>query len=271
MTLKEKSQLVEVIGTHLQGKFTAAQINSLLKRYRISFDKQTVVRNKKLYATGIIGPQSDDVIIKIAKYLKLDIPEEYKNKPKQPKVPIKSPPKSARLQKSVSRQIIGKKVFISHASADKDIVEKIIDLLKVMGVNSDKIFCTSFDGYGIDLGDNFLDALKRELNKDALVLFVFSKKFYESPICLCEMGAAWVTTKEHVPILIPPFGFADVKGVFPNTQGMILNDKDKINSLKERIEKFFSLTPAKHSIWERERNNILEEIDRRLNAMRFYY
>ncbi|WP_192823914.1 hypothetical protein [Rufibacter sp. LB8] len=130
MTLKEKSQLVEVIGTHLQGKFTAAQINSLLKRYRISFDKQTMVRNKKLYATGIIGPQSDDVIIKIAKYLKLDIPEEYKTKPKQPKAPTKSPVKSARLQKSVFRQITGKKVFISHTSADKDIVEKVIDLLK---------------------------------------------------------------------------------------------------------------------------------------------
>lgn len=83
-------------------------------------------------------------------------------------------------------------IIISHASADKDIVEKLIDLLRGMGVNPSNIFCSSFEGYGIDLGDNFLDSLKRELGDKALVLSVLSRKFYESPICFCEMGAAWV-------------------------------------------------------------------------------
>ncbi|PIQ21069.1 MAG: hypothetical protein COW65_11260 [Cytophagales bacterium CG18_big_fil_WC_8_21_14_2_50_42_9] len=271
MTSKERNQIIDAISTCLQETSTTAQINSYLKKYKVSFDKQTAVNNKKVYANEILSAQQDDVIVKIAKSLRLEVPDEFKPKPKPRKAPLKKPAKRIVADKPTATRSSVKKVFISHASADKDIVEKIIDLLRGMGVSSDKIFCTSFEGYGIDLGDNFLDALKQELSNNVLVLFVLSRKFYASPICLCEMGAAWITTKEHVPILIPPLGFEDVKGVFPNTQGMILNDKDKINSLKERIEKFFNLTPAKHSIWERERNNILEEIDRRLANRRFSY
>jgi len=104
-----------------------------------------------------------------------------------------------------------------------------------------------------------------------MVLFVLSKNFYDSPICMCQMGAAWMATKEHIPILIPPFSFKEVKGVFPNTQGMILTDKNKINSLKESMERFFNLEPMKHSIWEQDRTNILEEIERRLQRRGFYH
>ena len=268
MTSKERTQLIDLIGSRLQKTSTTAQINSFLKKYRIPFDKQATVRNKKLYATGVISGQPEGTIIKMAKSLKLALPEEFKSTAKQPKAPIK---RTVKADKPKTIHKVGKKVFISHASADKDIVEKLIDLLRAIGVNPSDIFCSSFEGYGINLGDNFLDTLKRELGNEALVLFVLSRKFYESPICLCEMGAAWVTSKEHVPILIPPLTFGDVKGVFPNTQGMFLNDKDKINSLKELIEKFFKLTPVKHSIWERERNNILEEIEKRLSNWRYNY
>ena len=48
------------------------------------------------------------------------------------------------------------KIFISHSSADIDIVEKVIDILEAIGVPSDKIFCSSFEGYGIRLGSDFL-------------------------------------------------------------------------------------------------------------------
>jgi hypothetical protein len=108
------------------------------------------------------------------------------------------------------------KTFISHATKDAPIVEELIELLEVIGLPSDRIFCSSFAGYGIDLGDNFLDALKEELSNDTLVLFVLSHNFYASPVCLCEMGATWVQTKDHIPILVPPFNFADIKSLSEN-------------------------------------------------------
>ena len=84
-----------------------------------------------------------------------------------------------------------RRVFISHASQDSGIVEELVELLEIIGLNHEHIFCTSFAGYGIDLGENCLDAIKDELiNNDVLVLFVLTHHFYASPICLCDNPAS---------------------------------------------------------------------------------
>ncbi|MFK7787511.1 MAG: toll/interleukin-1 receptor domain-containing protein [Crocinitomicaceae bacterium] len=153
-----------------------------------------------------------------------------------------------------------KKLFISHSSKDSLYVEQLIDIIENIGVPSDKIFCSSFEDYGIRLGEDFLARLKKELNHDVLVVFVLSNNFYASPISLCEMGATWMQTNEHIPMLIPPFDYESVKGVIPNTQGMKINDKNKMNSFKERLESFFSIESTSFSIWERKRDNSLKII-----------
>ncbi|ELF1354500.1 toll/interleukin-1 receptor domain-containing protein [Vibrio tarriae] len=158
------------------------------------------------------------------------------------------------------------KIFISHASKDVEVVEEIIELLEAIGVESNQIFCTSFEGYGIELGENFLDAIKNELSSDSMVLFVLSENFYASPVCMCEMGAAWVLSKEHIPVVVPPLSYSDIKGVLPLTQGMVLTDAMKLNSFKEKIEKTFSITnKLSYSTWERKRDRVCNRLDKVLS------
>jgi hypothetical protein len=169
---------------------------------------------------------------------------------------------SDKAEKSSDPNFTINKVFISHSNKDKAYVEEIIDLIETIGLNSSQIFCSSFDGYGIDLGDNFLERIKEELNENVLVLFILSENFYQSPICLCEMGATWIKTKEHIPILIPPFDFNQVQGVIPLTQGFKIDDSLKLNLFKEKIEKLFLLKPIDNSVWERKRDRNLGRIQR---------
>ena len=172
-----------------------------------------------------------------------------------------SPPASEQNNSLTSNKI--SKVFISHATADAEVVEEVIDILETIGLESNQIFCTSFEGYGIDLGENFLDAIKEELSSDCLVIFLLSKKFYESQVCLCEMGATWVLAKEHIPVLIPPLDFSDVKGVIPLTQGFKINEPLKLNIFKDKIEKAFSIQSSlTMSTWERKRDRILARIEK---------
>lgn len=162
---------------------------------------------------------------------------------------------------------ISSKIFISHAIKDKAIVEEIIELLESIGVNTEKIFCSSFEGYGIPLGDNFLDRIKQELSSDVLVLFVLTESFYESKICLCEMGAAWALSKQHIPIVVPPLKYKDIQGVIPLTQGLIINDAAKLNSFKERIEQLFNLgSRLNFSTWERKRDRFIRDIETHLSV-----
>lgn len=154
------------------------------------------------------------------------------------------------------------KIFISHASADQKIVENILDLLESIGILQKQIFCSSFEGYGIPLGENFLERIKNELVSDVLVLFVITENFYASKVCLCEMGAAWALSRQHIPIVVPPLNYKDIQGVIPLTQGLLLNDFSKLNSLKEKLEEDFHLeNKMTFSIWERKRNNFLKNIE----------
>jgi hypothetical protein len=163
------------------------------------------------------------------------------------------------LDKKVDTNI--SKVFISHASKDKEIVEEIIELLEVFGLDNNKIFCTSFEGYGIPLGENFLEKIKHELDENVLVVFVLTNNFYNSPVCLCEMGATWVKTSSHIPVLVPPFDYSDIKGVIGSTQGFKLNEPLQLNLFKDQIIEKFGLQLIDNSAWERKRDRILKRIN----------
>ncbi|CAL2082787.1 conserved hypothetical protein [Tenacibaculum dicentrarchi] len=158
-----------------------------------------------------------------------------------------------------------KKVFISHSSQDTNVVEELIEILESLGLNSTQIFCSSFEGYGIDYGENFLDRIKTELDTNVLVLFVLSKNFYESPICLCEMGATWIKTNIHIPILIPPFDFSDIQGVIPLTQGFKVNDSLALNQFKDQVEKLFEIqNKLEFTTWERKRDRIINRLEKNI-------
>lgn len=156
-----------------------------------------------------------------------------------------------------------KKVFISHSSKDKHFADELIEILEYIGVPSENIFCTSVEGYGTPLGENFLETIKNELTPNTLVLFLISENFYGSPVSLCEMGATWIQSNFHIPILIPPMTFEDVEGVIPLTEGLLINDKTKINSLKIKIENDLTIKNKKNDFtkWERKRDKFLKRIE----------
>ena len=136
----------------------------------------------------------------------------------------------------------------------------MIEVLETVGLRSEQIFCSSFEGYGIDLGENFLERIKTELDSNVLVIFILSRNFYASPISLCEMGEAWIKTNEHIPVLIPPFDYKEIKGVIPLTQGFKINKPLTLNLFKQKIEELFWLEPIDFSTWERKRDRILGRV-----------
>jgi hypothetical protein len=121
-------------------------------------------------------------------------------------------------------------------------------------------------GYGIPLGEDWLQTLKSEVSGEVIVLFVVSENYYKSAVSLCEMGAAWALSKRHIPILIPPLDYVDMKGVIPLTQGFHVNERHKWTTLKTKMETLFNLTPKAPEIWESRRDEILARIEKLLPA-----
>lgn len=167
-------------------------------------------------------------------------------------------------QSKQTTQIKMKKIFLSHSSKDREQVDLFKDLLETIGIHPTQIFYSSGSGYGIPLGENLFNYLRAELSQESLVIFLYSEEFFKSAVCMCEMGAAWILTKKHIPVIIPPFDYDKVKGVFPNDIGCKINDRDQLNVLKDQLEREFSLTPRSTSSWEQKRNKYLEEINKLL-------
>ncbi|MCF2502745.1 TIR domain-containing protein [Dyadobacter sp. CY107] len=233
---------------------THKQVESLLHGYGLHEGHNSNWGLLSDYIENVLVASDDEGIIKMEKDFNLGILTS-------PKLNFAKPEKDSDKNEESP---MTKKIFISHASVDKEIVEQVIEYIRAIGVPDDNIFCTSFPGYGIPLGENFLDRIRVEIRSDTIVIFVLSHNFYKSAVSLCEMGAAWVNSKEHIPVLIPPFEFNEIKGVIPLTQGMRINDKDYINELKEKLEIFFNLKPKKQSIWEKDREKIYQSTEKLL-------
>ena len=153
-------------------------------------------------------------------------------------------------------------VFISHSSKDKDFVEALVSLLESLGFDNTNLFCSSIPDYWIGLSQDILDSLhKLFVEHELFVIFIQSPRYYESPISLNEMGAAWVLKTNYCSILTKDMRREDMKGVVNSNTIFIKVDtpeaSSRMNELKNQLTETFGLTPMSDSTWERKRNMFL--------------
>jgi hypothetical protein len=119
-------------------------------------------------------------------------------------------------------------LFISHSSKDIVIVEALVELLVGIGIDEKSITCTSVEGTHIHTAENIMETLRNVLDgEQTVVFFILSPNFYESPVCLNEMGAVWVKRAKYYSILVPGFSRSDIAGVI---------DKDDVNVSLSNID-----------------------------------
>lgn len=154
-------------------------------------------------------------------------------------------------------------VFISHASKDKPFVEALVDLLEGIGLTKENLFCSSVDGYGIPLSQDIFETLRGLFNEhDLYVIFVHTPRFYDSHVCLNEMGAAWVLKTDFCSILSQDMNFENMDGVVNKQSLSIKVDSvdaaSRLNELKNKLIRLLGLVPVDETKWERKRNNFLK-------------
>lgn len=160
------------------------------------------------------------------------------------------------------------KLFISHSKDDSIIVEKFVTMLEQLGVKRSQMFCSSITGYGIPQGAGDLyDYIRKEMsNENLFVIMMLSNNYYKSPVCLNEMGAAWVNQCEYQSILLPGFEFSEIDGAI-NPRDMCFSLSDRVNrnhalnEFKDRVIEYLGLEQVDHSLWERFRDKFTREID----------
>lgn len=242
--LKRNELIKEISEKLIESTQNTTEINSILRGYEIQKNLLSdSVSSKRNYLKSVLGEITNQTIFKIA--TDYGIASKYA-------IEIED--------KTIMKQN-EKKVFISHSSKDNEQIKPLIDLIENIGVPHSQIFYSSHPAYGVGLGEDIFTRLKTELEDNVFALFMLSDNFYKSPVCLCEMGAIWIKSNKQIPILIPPFSFSSIQGVFPNSLGFHMNDKNQLNNFKSELESYFKLTPIHISRWEEKRDEYLLKVN----------
>ena len=162
------------------------------------------------------------------------------------------------------------KIFISHKSEDLPFVKELMRLLEfLIGTDADKIFCSSIAGYDIKPGREILSELKRQFDDyEIYFIVVHSPRYYESSICLNEMGAAWVLGTKFCSFLTSDCKFTMLDGAIDGKYMSVKVDDNydivvsKLNSLKDELLEIFSIEKFNQTRWEAYRNEFIRNTQR---------
>ena len=59
----------------------------------------------------------------------------------------------------------------------------------------------------IPTGNNIFEYLKENINRDILVIFLWSNEYLKSAACLNKMGSAWIIESDYINMYVPDFDF----------------------------------------------------------------
>lgn len=156
------------------------------------------------------------------------------------------------------------KIFISHSSKNKFFGEKIVDLLRSIGIKENEIIFTSNTAYGIPVGFNIFNWLKLQITEKPFVIYLLSEEYYQSVACLNEMGAAWIIENKHAAIFTPNFNLSSKEfqggALDPREIGFYINDDERILSFIHLISEDFEIS-KNHIIISQSVRRFLSEIN----------
>lgn len=140
-------------------------------------------------------------------------------------------------------------IFLSHKSNDSKYGDMLRDFITGLGVKNSQLIYTSHALHKIPMDKNIYDYLRMNINSKIFMIILWSNDYLESPACLNEMGAAWVTQSDYTNIYVPTFDFGNPKyhecAVDTRKMGAVLNGnthcKASLIELKNKILSLFEL------------------------------
>ena len=160
---------------------------------------------------------------------------------------------------ALEKERSAKKIFISHSSKDKDIIEKFTDNILQLGIglSHEDIFCTSIEDMGIKNGEDIREHIRNNVQSADFSFLMISKNYKESEICLNEMGAVWAANHRVKYYLLPDVDFKEIGWLCDVKKAERLNDSVALDSLERELTSFYDL-PHRGDAWSRQRHSFLE-------------
>ena len=153
------------------------------------------------------------------------------------------------------------RVFVSHASADAELVDVFVDTLLRNGCNlgPDDIFYTSGEDTGIPSGEDLIATVRAEVGDATLVIALVTPTYQTRPVCVAELGAAWSRSRRLVPLMLPGMPRTDLEGVLAGMTIRTLDDSATLDELHDRVKEATGVN-VKAATWNRHKQRWLKAL-----------
>ena len=151
-----------------------------------------------------------------------------------------------------------KRIFISHASKDGELIGKFVDLIFLlgMGIDSEIIVYTSREDTGVPAGESIPQFIQDNIACADIVLLMISDNYKSSEVCLNEMGAAWALNKHIIQILLPNTSFDKLGWLCSLDKALKIDDANSLDGLCEVFTDKLDIG-IKLSAWSRNKATFL--------------
>jgi len=165
------------------------------------------------------------------------------------------------------------RIFISHASKDKEIVQAFMDeiLIGALGIKITDIFCTTTDGTKIKSGNDWRNDIKEHLAGSKVTFLIITPNYKESEICLNEMGAAWVLSGKTIPLIVEPLNYESVGLLQEVKQVEKIKDGGSLDRIRDVLQEDLEI-PANEiptDRWSKKKDYFINKVSAHLESNPF--
>lgn len=163
------------------------------------------------------------------------------------------------------------RIFISHASKDKELVLKFSNFLEALDVNIE-VFCSSVTR-SIRSGSDYVQYIVNELNNSDVFIPIISPNYYASKFCMIELGFAYSTlynlhsknNEDYIyPFCIPPIQKEAALSGTPLATLQVVEITD-VDGIRSFIDSLIELKKCKIAAGSNRRvNSFVSELDQLL-------
>ncbi len=173
--------------------------------------------------------------------------------------------KTAMLKPEIKKSSTLLDIFISHSSEDAEIAKLIIAVIKsALNLPSNRIRCSSVDGYRLPTGATTDEQLKVEVNDCKVLIGVISQNSMSSAYVMFELGARWGQSKPLFPIVIGATGVELLKGPLAGINGVNSSNTSQVYQFIEDLAAQLSVKCEPASVYAHFVNDL---VDHTLNAI----
>lgn len=153
------------------------------------------------------------------------------------------------------------RVFVSHASADADLIDEFVNILLRNGCNlhPDEIFYTSGEDTGIPSGEDLIATVRAQVSEATLVIALVTPTYQTRPVCVAELGAAWGRSNLLLPLMLPDMPRTDLEGVLAGMTIRTLGDSAALDEVHDRV-RVAAQRNVKAATWNRHKQRWLKAL-----------